>query len=258
MNEKHRLFALLENSKLKLSKIVIQRRIQDADVAILVRALTSEEAIGEPGRRDFPIIEGKERVIEAQVLGAKGHAFTDSPREFIGKLKQILGLPLKTNTNRALYIATLNATLRYLNLCEKTVHCKDEEPERCAKEIAAHILKEWGKVRVGLVGLNPAIAEALVQTFGQANVKITDLNLQNINSSKYGLKIWDGKKMTLNLIKQSDVVLITGTTFVNGTFDSIVQCIDNYRKNYLVYGVTGAGVCKLMGLNRICPYGRNQ
>jgi len=258
MNDEHKLSALLDASKVKLSKIVTQRKLQDTDISILVKPLTPEEAIGQPGRRDFPIIEGKERVIEAQVLGARGHAFTDSPADFAGTLVQVLAVPLKTNTNRALYLAAMNATLRYLNLCEKTVHCKDEEPARCAKEIAAHILKEWGKVRVGLVGLNPAIAEALIETFGQANVEITDLNLQNINSSKFGLKIWDGREKTDDLIEQSDVLLITGTTFVNSTFDSIMECVRKYKKNYLIYGVTGAGICTLMGLNRICPFGRNQ
>jgi len=258
MNNKHKLSGLLEDSKPELGKIVTQRKMQDTDVSILVRPLTPEEAIGEPGRRDFPIIVGKERVIEAQVLSAKGHSFTDSPADFTGTLAQILALALETNTNRALYIAAMNATLRYLNLCEKTVHCKDEEPARCAKEIAAHMLKQWGKVRVGLIGLNPAIAEALVETFGQANVKITDLNLQNINSSKFGLNIWDGRKKTDDLIEQSDVLLITGTTFVNGTFDSIMEGVRKYKKDYLIYGVTGAGICTLMGLNRICPYGRNQ
>ena len=257
MNDEHKLSTLLDASKFKLSKIVMQRRLQDTDISILVKPLTPEEAIGEPGRRDFPIIEGKERVIEAQVLGARGHAFTDSPADFAGTLSQILALRLETNTNRALYIAAMNATLRYLNLCEKTVHCKDEEPARCAKEIAAHILKEWGKIRVGLVGLNPAIAEALVETFGQANVKITDLNLQNINSSKFGLEIWDGREKTDDLAKQSDVLVITGTTFVNGTFDSIMEGVRKYNKDYLIYGVTGAGICTLMGLNRICPFGRN-
>lgn len=64
--------------------------------------------------------------------------------------------------------------------------------------------------------------------------------------------------MTEELIKQSDVILITGTTFVNGTFDHIMLCVQNYRKDYLIYGVTGAGICKLLGLNRICPYSRNQ
>ncbi len=257
MNDEHKPSAILDASKAKLSKIVMQRRLQDTDVSILVRPLTPEEAIGEPGRRDFPIIIGKERVIEAQVLGAKGHAFTDSPADFAGTLAQILALALETNTNRALFIATINATLRYLDLCEKTVHCKDEEPAKCAKEIAAHILEKWGKVRVGLVRLNPAIAEALVETVGPDNVKITDLDLQNINVSKFGLKIWDGREKTNDLIKQSDVLVVTGTTFVNGTFDSIMEGVRKYKKDYLIYGVTGAGACTLMGLNRICPYGRN-
>ena len=155
-------------------------------------------------------------------------------------------------------MATLNATFKYLNLIDNTIHCKDEDPERCGKEIASQLLKRWGKVRVGFIGLNPAIAENLTETFGVENVRITDLNKQNVNSLKFGVKIWDGDEMTEELIKQSDAILITGTTFVNGTFDHIMRCVQNYRKKYLIYGVTGAGICKLMGLNRICPYSRNQ
>jgi hypothetical protein len=257
MNEKNRFSALLENSKLQLSKIVMQRRLQDTDVTILVKPLTPEEAIGKPGRRDFPIIEGKERVIEAQVLGTKGHAFTDSPGEFVGKLAQILDFPLTTNKNRAIYVATLNAVLRHLDLCEKTVHCKDDEPIKCAKEIASHISKKRGNVKVGLIGLNPAIAESLIQTFKPENVKITDLNKQNINSIKWGVLIWDGREMTERLIEQSDMILTTGTTLINATFDHIMNCIRDYNKNYLIYGVTCAGICKLMQFNRICPYARS-
>ena len=248
----------LENSKVKLSELIKEKRLADIDVSVTVKQLTAQEAIGEPGRRDFPIIEGKERVIEAQFLDAKGHAFTDSPGEFVGKLKQILDLPLTTNKNRAIYIATLNAVLRHLDLCEKTVHCKDDEPARCAKEIASHIMETWGNIKVGLIGLNPAIAESLIQTFGRENVTITDLNMKNIDCVKWGVSIWDGRKMTEPLIKQSDVILLTGTTLVNSTFDCIMSCIHNYGKKYLVYGVTTAGICKLMGINRICPYGRNQ
>jgi uncharacterized protein (DUF4213/DUF364 family) len=155
-------------------------------------------------------------------------------------------------------VATLNATLKYLNLLENTIHCKDEDPEKCGKEVASQLLKRWGKVRVGFIGLNPAIAENLTETFGVDNVRITDLNKQNIHSLKCGVKIWDGNEMAEELIKQSDVILITGTTFVNGNFDHIMRCIENHRKDYLIYGVTGAGICKLMGLNRICPYSRNQ
>jgi len=256
MNKNHST-SVLKSSKIKLKQIVEQKGLSDVTVSVLVKPLTAEEAIGKPGRRDFPIIVGKERVIEAEVLGAKGHAFTDSPADFIGKLGEILNLPLKTNRNRALYIAALNAVLRHLGLADGTVHCKDEEPEKCGKEIAAYILEQWGKVRVGLIGLNPAIAAALINTFGAENAKITDLNKQNIGSTRYGVKIWNGREMARDLIRQSDVAVITGTTLVNGTFDPIIDSIHNHGKDYLVYGVTAAGICKLMGLNRICPYGRN-
>jgi uncharacterized protein (DUF4213/DUF364 family) len=250
--------SILEKSKIQLAEIVTKNSLLDAQVSVLVKTLTPEEAIGAPGRRDFPIILGKERVVEAEVLGTRAHAFTDSPGEFVGNLKGVLHLPLTSNRERSIYVATLNATLRYLNLIEKTIHCRDEDPERCGEEIASELLKRWGKVKVGFIGLNPAIAENLTETFGAEHVRITDLNKQNIHSFKFGVKVWDGNELTEQLVKQSDVILITGTTFVNGTFDDIMHCIQNHRKYYLIYGVTGAGICKLMGLNRICPYSRNQ
>ncbi|MCP4723574.1 MAG: hypothetical protein GY863_00985, partial [bacterium] len=64
--------------------------------------------------------------------------------------------------------------------------------------------------------------------------------------------------MTEKLIKQSDVVVVTGTTIVNDTFDKIMNCILRNMKEYIIYGMTGAGVCKLMNLSRICPYGRDE
>jgi uncharacterized protein (DUF4213/DUF364 family) len=250
--------SILENSRIQLDVIATKNGLLNAPVSVLVKTLTPQEAIGEPGRRDFPIILGKERVVEAEVFGAKAHAFTDSPGEFVGNLKEVLNFPLTSNRERSIYVATLNAIVKHLNLVENTIHCKDEDPERCGKEVAFQLLKRWGKVRVGFIGLNPAIAENLIETFGIENVRITDLNKQNVNSFKNGVKIWDGNEMTEQLIKQSDVILITGTTFVNGTFDPIMHFIRNYRKDYLIYGVTGTRICKLLGLNRICPYGRNR
>jgi hypothetical protein len=194
MTKKQNSSVFLENSKVKLSKLIKEKHLENIDVSVMVKPLTAQEAIGEPGRRDFPIIEGKERVIEAQVFDARGHAFTDSPSEFVGKLEQILDFPLTTNKNRAIYVATLNAVLRHLDLCEKTVHCKDDEPLKCAKEIASHISKKWGNTKVGLIGLNPAIAESLVQTFKPKNVKITDLNMQNINCVRRGIFVNGGAK----------------------------------------------------------------
>jgi uncharacterized protein (DUF4213/DUF364 family) len=250
--------SILEDAKIELEEMLRENRIFDVQVSVKVKPLTPEEAIGSPQRRDFPIIEGKERVIEAAVLGARGHAFTDSPRNFSGTLGEVMQLPLTSNQNRAVFIAVMNAVLRHLGEVEGTVHCRDEDPEKCAKEIAAYVQGEWGTVRVGLIGLNPAIAEGLISTFGKDNVTVSDLNRDNIGQEKFGAVILDGRNETERLIEKSDVVVVTGTTLVNDTFDSIMNLIRTLDKDYIVYGVTGAGICHLMGLNRLCPYGRNQ
>jgi uncharacterized protein (DUF4213/DUF364 family) len=249
---------VLEAAKLKFAEVVAERGLCDRDVAVSVSALTAEQAIGRPGRRDFPIVEGKERVVEATANGAKGHAFTDSPTEFSGTLADAMGLPLSSNQNRAVFVAVLNAVLRSLGLLEASLHCRDDDPERCAKELADQAYAKWPNAKMGLIGLNPAIAEALVRTFGVDNVRITDLNRENVGTAKFGVTVWDGRTQTEALISQSRAVIMTGTTLVNGTFDCIWDSIHRHGKDYLIYGVTAAGVCGLMGWNGICPYSRRE
>lgn len=249
---------ILERIRPQFVELAGRGDLLGADVVVLGKPLTPEEAIGTPGRRDFPIIIGKERVLEANVLGAKGHAFTDSPREFTGTVEQVLELELDSNQNRAIYIATLNAVLRHLQLVTATVHCKDEEPEQCALEIAAHLLEKYGMVDVGLIGLNPAIAERLIDTFGVEHMRITDLLDDNIGQQRFGVTVWDGNTRTEELIITSDLLVITGTTLVNDTFGSILNLIESHEKSYIVYGMTAVGVAHLIGFDRICPYGHDE
>ena len=79
--------SILERVREKFEQIVEKEYLDDIEVAVRVVPLTPEEAIGKPQRRDFPIIVGKERVIEANILGTKGQAFTDSPQEYNGTLR---------------------------------------------------------------------------------------------------------------------------------------------------------------------------
>ncbi|MBW1808970.1 MAG: hypothetical protein JRJ87_12320 [Deltaproteobacteria bacterium] len=247
----------LEQTRSRFMEIIKNKNLLNTEVSVLARPLTPEEAIGTPGRRDFPIIEGKERVVESKVLGAKGHAFTDSAREFTGTLNDVLALELSSNQNRAIYIATLNATLNYLKKATATVHCKDDDPEDCAKEIAALLLEKYGRATVGLIGMNPAIAERLVETFGIENVHFSDLNHANIGQQKFGVEIWDGHTLTRELIERCDVVVFTGTTLVNDSFDQILDMLIARGKAYYVFGVTAAAVCTLLGFERLCPRGRD-
>jgi len=248
--------SFLERARELLTDIVERERLLDTRITVVAKPLTPEEAIGTPGRRDFPIILGKERVIEAGVRGSKGHAFTDSVREFEGTVGEVLELELDSNQNRAVFVATLNAVLRHLGRVTATVHCRDDDPELCAHDIASLLVERHGKAKVGLVGLNPAIAERLVDTFGADRVRITDLDADNIGELRFGVEVWDGGCRTEDLIDFSDMLVITGTTLVNGTFDSIHNRIDAAGKHCLVYGVTAAGVGELLGIERVCPRGR--
>ncbi len=247
----------LERTRPLLSGVIEQAGLHDATVSVLARPLTPEQAIGTPGRRDFPILVGKERVIEATLLYARGHAFTDAPREFEGTLEQVLALELSTNAERAIYVATLNAVLSKLDMARGTVHCRDDDPERCGREIAARLQREHGPVRVGLVGLNPAIAAHLCEAFGPERVAITDLNPDNIGTTHFGVVVQHGRDSAERLVDASDVVLLTGTTLVNGSFDGIWNRVQQQHKRGHIYGVTAAGVAALLGLERLCPYGRD-
>ncbi len=72
-----------------------------------------------------------------------------------------------------------------------------------------------------MIGLQPAILENLALTFGTDNVRCTDLNPNNISATKYGAEIWNGRTDTEKLIKWCDLLLATGSTIINNTFDDI-------------------------------------
>ena len=242
---------ILEAYRDRLRSLAVEHGLNDAAVSVLVKPLTPEEAIGNPGRRDFPILEGKEHVIEATVLGSRGQAFTDSPSDFGSCFRDVLELPLSTNQHRAVFLAATNAALAHLGLVEGTLHCKDDAPEKCGFEMAM-TARITDAQTVGLIGFNPSIAHALTREFGTEAVRITDLNPQNVGTRKAGVTIWDARTQTTELIKTRDLILVTGTTLVNGTFDEILNLARAAHKRLVVYGTTAAGVCRLMNIERWC------
>lgn len=247
----------LESARERLAVLVAETGLGAEPVLVTGRPLTPEEAIGTPGRRDFPILLGKERVLEAQVLGCCGQAYTDSASEFEGTLSNVMALNLTTNANRSIFTAVTNAVLGHLGAVLGTLHCRDDDPERCGVELVRHLRHEYGSIDVGLVGLNPALAQALVEGFGVGRVRITDLNPDNIGGVRFGVQVWDGAARVHDLAQASDVVVVTGTTLGNGTFDALLGATKARGKRFLVYGVTAVGVCHLLDLPHFCPFGRS-
>lgn len=229
----------------KFRKLVEDNGLLNEEVKITGRTLTTEEAIGTTERKDFPIIKGKEKLLEADFRGVKGQAFTDMPNNFQGNLKQIVEMPLETNFNTAVYIATLNAVCRYLKIADKTVHCKDGEPESCASQLVEYIKIKYGNPKIALIGFQPAMLDNLGKNY---KVRVVDLDSSNIGKIKYNVMVEDGSKSIDDLLNWCDIVIATGSTIANKTITGIL--ID---KPTIFFGTTLAGAAALMKLERFCP-----
>ncbi len=222
--------------KERFSLLAHQYSLLQEDVAITARILKNEEAIGNPTRRDYPLLKGKEFLMEARFGDCRGQAFTDAPGEKKAALAEIIALPLDRSRNRALFIAALNAVMRYLRPEIVTVHCHDDEPEDCAGKIIRQ-LQQQSVHSIGLVGLQPAILEALTETFGADNISCVDRDESRRGETKYGVPIqWGDERETAALFKRSAVVLATGSTVVNGTLPGLLELGERLRRPIFFYG----------------------
>lgn len=141
------------------------------------------------------------------------------PNNFEGTLKQIIEMPLKTNFDTAVYIATLNAVCRYLKLTDKTIHCKDGEPEICAEKFAYYIKEKYGDPKIAMIGYQPAILDNLSKKF---SLRIVDLACDTVGKIKYGVLVEDGNKSIDDLLNWCDVVVATGSTIANKTITNFL------------------------------------
>ncbi|MGE5574191.1 MAG: Rossmann-like domain-containing protein [Bacteroidota bacterium] len=256
----------------KFRELVRSRDLAGDEVEVITaRPLAPEEAIGLPTRRDFPLLKGKEVMIQARFRDSSGQAYTDMPAPFQGRLADVIALPLRTNYERAVFVATCNAVMHHLGLVDHTLHCRDNEPEECARLLREHVEHivscgaAAGRVtatghsgegpaqpRVAVIGLQPAIVSALAEA-GSFQVRVTDMDPANIGTSRQGVVI-ESAERNPDLIDWADLVLSTGTVLANGSVDDVLAVLRD--KPVIFYGVTAAGPAKLMGYERFCPCSR--
>ena len=187
--------------------------------------------------------------MQAVYGGSTGQAFTAASGSFRGSLKDVLELPLKNPSERAVFISTMNAVLRHLGLVEKTIHCKNDGPNECALRMGSWI-NEQGTDRVGLVGMQPALLEALTRTLGPDRVIVSDL--ADTGKEHCGIKVLDGSDSP-EMFKHCQLILMTGSTLVNGTINGLMENFLCSRRRVVFYGTTIAGAAYLLGLERWCP-----
>jgi uncharacterized protein (DUF4213/DUF364 family) len=220
-----------------------------SDEVVVSSPLSPREALGEPDRDDFPLLRGKEVLMQALYRGCAGQAFTAASGRFQGSLGDVLELPLQSTFERAVFVSTMNAVLRQRGLVERTVHCKNEGPKECALCMGSWI-KEQGADRVGLVGMQPAILEALVKALGPERVIVSDL--ADAGKVRCGVKVQDGMEPS-RIFEDCQLVLITGSTIVNGTIDGLMEDALRHERRVVFFGTTIVGAAYLLDLVRWCP-----
>jgi len=227
-------------------KLIREKGLASENVVIHAMALSPEEAIGNPEDKDYPIIVGKERLMQAEFKGSLGQAFTDMHGDFYGRLTDIAAMDLENNYRRAIFISSLNAVMRYSGMINKTAHCKNDEPKHCGYELVNYLERNYGNPKIAFVGFQPRMVQALSPKF---ELRVTDLDQNNIGQEKFGVTI-HGLEKTKENLDWCDMALVTGTTVVNNTFDQFL-----INKPVIFYGITISGVAHLLGLNHFCPCG---
>ena len=200
---------------------------------------------------EYPIVRGKEVIMECRFRDSKAHVFTSMPYEGKVSLNEVVNSKLSTIPERSVFYCALNAVMRYFGLIKGTIHCRGNTPEICGRSLLQKILSFYGDIPTLLVGYQPGFVNVLAHNL--STLYITDMDPENIGKRVGNVVVLDH---TLNeeLIRSVDLVISTGSSLINSTFWNVLEWVTKYRKRLIVYGVTIAGVSEILKLRRHCPY----
>ena len=105
-------------------------------------------------------------------------------------------MPLRNNFRRAVFVATLNAVLRFVGQTKRTVNCRDKGPQVCASELVGYVKEKYGNVKITQVGFQPRAVEALAPEF---SLHVLDMDRDNIGKEKFCVIIEARKEQRMRL-----------------------------------------------------------
>jgi hypothetical protein len=238
---------ILSELRKRLEVTAGRNGLLDQPVLVTARALSAEEAIGNPEHDDYALVIGRERMMAADVRGACGQAFTDMYGCWEGTISEVCRTEPRNNYRRAILVATLNAVMRFAGEIEGTAHCKDDGPVECAGELSDLVRERGYTGPFVLIGYQPRLAETLASL---GALRIVDLDERNIGQMRAGVRV-DGPEGTDAALAGAGCAFVTGSTVVNGTMPQFL----GLPMPTVFYGVTIAGAARVLELTRFCARG---
>lgn len=114
--------ALYARLKEALRDAIARHHLDACSISLKSRGLTPEEAIGRTARTDYPILNGREVMLQARFGEALGQAFTSAPVDFEGSLADVLALDTAQDPQAGgMLVSTLNAVLRAVGEIGNTI-----------------------------------------------------------------------------------------------------------------------------------------
>lgn len=241
---------MIERVRAAARSVAAEAGLLNTPLKVQVTKLPPESALGNTADKDYPIWKGKEGIVEARLLNGVGQAYSPAPVDFSGELGDVLALDLEGTDetalgNRGVFVASVNAVCMHLGIARDTIHCRDEGPRECAKDLLGVIgAGSPDDSRITLIGCQPRMIEALSSAY---QLRIIDLDPDNIGKSFGGVEV-ESEDCTDDALNWCNIALVTGSTLVNGTADRFV----GLKCHTVFYGVTIAGAAALLDLPRFC------
>ena len=219
-----------------LRDAIARHHLDERSISLKSRGLTPEEAIGRTARTDYPILNGREVMLQARFGEALGQAFTSAPVDFEGSLADVLELDTTHDPQAAgMLVVTLNGVLRAVGEIGNT------------ERYAALVRERFGTPRIALVGFQPALLARLSKEF---SVRVLDLNPEIVGTVRSGVLVEDGMAAYQDVVRGwAELVLCTGSTLCNGSFVNFLDI----GKPVLFFGTSCAGAAHVLGAERFCP-----
>ena len=188
-----------------------------------------------------------ERRVEVNFRGTVGQAFTETPREFTGTIREVLERPFEGKGLDCVLVAMINAVMGHYDYIRGTCHCDRDGHESCGSKYRGYVQSLYEGAKIVIVGYQAFILRSLVH--GKGTVWTMDRDYNNITKLRHDNVITNSGFENREAAKKwADLFICSGSMVCNGTLE---QWIDTGVPT-VFYGVTIAGVAKLLNLRRIC------